>query len=147
MFYCIGGVHETSPGTHTLFPSYTCSINTKCNSVQLSDFDLLRNLMLTFSLKCSRPEFCLILSSDSTSRWTPLLRLYSSHCRADWGLSPVRTCAHREHTQAGVTHKDHTCLCILSFKKEGTLPSRGSTISRHKRSIMCLCCMHSAGTS
>ena len=72
MFYCIGRVHETSPGTHTLFPSYARSITTKYSSVQLLDFDLLCNLILVFSLKCSKPEFCLILSSDSTSRWTPL---------------------------------------------------------------------------
>lgn len=72
MFYCICRVHETSPGTHTLFPSYTHSINTKYSSVQLLDFGLSRNLIPAFSLKCSRPEFCLILSSDSVSRRTPL---------------------------------------------------------------------------
>ena len=72
IFYRFGRVHETSPGTHTLFPSYTRSISTNYSSVQLSDFGLFGNLIPVFSLKCSKPEFCLILSSDSTSRWTPL---------------------------------------------------------------------------
>ena len=53
-----------------------------------------------------RPEVCpagdrstpaIRLSSDSTSRWTPLPLTNPSHCRADSGLSPVRTCAHRAH--------------------------------------------------
>ena len=39
------------------------------------------------------------LSSDSTSRWTPLPLTNPSHCRADSGLSPYRTCAHRAHTK------------------------------------------------
>ena len=41
---------------------------TNYSSVQLSDFGLFGNLIPVFSLKCSKPEFCLILSSDSTSR-------------------------------------------------------------------------------
>ena len=54
-----------------------------------------------------RPEFCPLgdhltpkirLSSDSTSRWTPLPLANPSHDRADSGLSPYRTCAHRAHT-------------------------------------------------
>ena len=72
MFYRTGCVHETSPGTHTLFSSYTHFITTKCSSVQLSDFGLFGNLIPAFSLRCSKPEFCLILSSDSVSRRTPL---------------------------------------------------------------------------
>ena len=53
-----------------------------------------------------RPEVCPLedlltskirLSSDSTSRWTPLPLANPSRCRADSGLSPYRTCAHRAH--------------------------------------------------
>ena len=59
-----------------------------------------------------RPEFCPLgdlstpnirLSSDSTSRWTPLSLAKPSHYRATSGLSPYRTCAHRAHTK-----KPHT---------------------------------------
>ena len=38
------------------------------------------------------------LSSDSASRRTPLPLANPSRCRADSGLSPYRTCAHRAHT-------------------------------------------------
>ena len=39
MFYRLCHVHETSPGTHTLFPTYTCPVY--CwRSVQLLDFGL-----------------------------------------------------------------------------------------------------------
>ena len=53
-----------------------------------------------------RPEVCPLgdlltpkirLSSDSASRRTPLPLANPSHCRADSGLSPYRTCAHRAH--------------------------------------------------
>ena len=44
MFYRLCHVHETSPGTHTLFPTYTCPVY--CwRSVQLLDFDLCGNLI------------------------------------------------------------------------------------------------------
>ena len=55
-----------------------------------------------------RPEVCpagdlstpaIRLSSDSTSRWTPLPLTNPSHCRAVSGLSPYRTCAHRAHAK------------------------------------------------
>ena len=54
-----------------------------------------------------RPEFCPLrdlstpkirLSSDSASRRTPLPLASPSRYRADSGLSPYRTCAHRAHT-------------------------------------------------
>ena len=57
-----------------------------------------------------RPEFCPLgdlstpkirLSSDSTSRWTPLPLAKPSHYRATSGLSPYRTCAHRAHYSEG----------------------------------------------
>ena len=53
-----------------------------------------------------RPEFCPLgdlstpkirLSSDSTSRWTPLPLAKPSHYRAASGLSPYRMCAHPAH--------------------------------------------------
>ena len=44
MFYRPCHVHETSPGTHTLFPTYTCPVY--CwRSVQLLYFDLCGNLI------------------------------------------------------------------------------------------------------
>ena len=44
MFYRLCHVHETSPGTHTLFPTYTCPVY--CwRSVQLLDFGLFGNLI------------------------------------------------------------------------------------------------------
>ena len=44
MFYRLCHVHETSPGTHTLFPTYTCPVY--CwRSVQLLDFGLCCNLI------------------------------------------------------------------------------------------------------
>ena len=58
-----------------------------------------------------RPEICpagdlstptIRLSSDSTSRWTPLPLTNPSHCRASTGLSPARTCAHRAHIKKGL---------------------------------------------
>ena len=42
--YRLCHVHETSPGTHTLFPTYTCPVY--CwRSVQLLDFGLCSNLI------------------------------------------------------------------------------------------------------
>ena len=44
MFYRLCHVHETSPGTHTFFPTYTCPVY--CwRSVQLLDFSLYCNLI------------------------------------------------------------------------------------------------------
>ena len=44
IFYRLCHVHETSPGTHTLFPTYTCPVY--CwRSVQLLDFSLFGNLI------------------------------------------------------------------------------------------------------
>ena len=44
MLYRLCHVHETSPGTHTLFPTYTCPVY--CwRSVQLLDFGLCCNLI------------------------------------------------------------------------------------------------------
>ena len=44
MFYRLCHVHETSPGTHAFFPTYTCPVY--CwRSVQLLDFSLYGNLI------------------------------------------------------------------------------------------------------
>jgi len=44
MFYRHFHVRDTSPGTHTIFPTYTCPVY--CwRSVQLLDFSLLGNLI------------------------------------------------------------------------------------------------------
>ena len=61
-----------------------------------------------------RPEVCPLgdlltpkirLSSDSASRRTPLPLANPSHCRADSGLSPYRTCAHRAHINHALCQK------------------------------------------
>ena len=44
MFYRLCHVHETSPGTHTFFPTYTCPVY-YWRSVQLLDFSLFGNLI------------------------------------------------------------------------------------------------------
>ncbi len=97
------------PGYSHVLSLFTCRIYHE-QSVQLLGFVLLRKLTLAQGLICG---FCLSgqrfvqqgtcgapairLSSDPTSRWTPLPLTNPSHCRADLGLSPVRTCAHRAH--------------------------------------------------
>jgi len=58
------------------------------------DFDLLCSLIPNCSLMrflFVRPEICLHLPSDSTSRWTPLVFSYVfPTTRVDSGLQPVR---------------------------------------------------------
>ena len=44
--------------------------------IKAVDFILIRNLFLTSCLRCYKPEFFLILSSDSTSRWMHDFALY-----------------------------------------------------------------------
>ena len=65
-----------------------------------------------------RPEICPLedlstskirLSSDSASRRTPLPLANPSRYRADSGLSPYRTCAHRAHIEAQKRHR-YRCL-------------------------------------
>ncbi len=59
------------------------------------------NLILNYSLMWFlfvRPEICLHLPSDSTSRWTPLVfGCILPTTRADWGLSPVRNVRRKAH--------------------------------------------------
>ena len=67
-----------------------------------------------------RPEVCPLgdlltpkirLSSDSASRRTPLPLASPSHCRADSGLSPYRTCAHRAHIKKSPADWRDFLLC------------------------------------
>ena len=79
-----------------------------------------------------RPEFCPLgdlstpnirLSSDSTSRWTPLSLAKPSHYRATSGLSPYRTCAHRAHThnpETAVQVRFPDLYCITGFHRAGS---------------------------
>ena len=73
-----------------------------------------------------RPEFCPLgdlstpnirLSSDSTSRWTPLPLAKSSRYRATSGLSPYRTCAHRAHI-IGSALAARTVRAIFACRKK-----------------------------
>ena len=96
----IGYVRETSPGTHTFFPTYDCPIY--CwRSVQLLDFDLLGSL-----IRASQPYGLPVRQSSglltASFRFhltvdTLAVQLSPSHCRAGSGLSPYRTCARRAH--------------------------------------------------
>ena len=113
---------EISPGTHTFFPSFTCRIYRKRFRVAIG----LCSVMQTYPrfrpymrFLFVRPEFCPLgdlstpnirLSSDSTSRWTPLSLAKPSHYRATSGLSPYRTCAHRAHMKCGATKQWHRMI-------------------------------------
>ena len=73
-----------------------------------------------------RPEICPLgdlstpkirLSSDSASRRTPLPLANPSHYRADSGLSPYGTCAHRAHfNQRTFWGKPRKVRCICQGK-------------------------------
>ena len=107
----LGHACETSPGTHTFFPSLPAAFTVKRFRVAIGlcfvmqTYPRLRPYMRFLYV---RPEFCPLgdlstpkirLSSDSASRRTPLPLANPSHYRADSGLSPYRTCAHRAHMQ------------------------------------------------
>ena len=76
---------------------------TVSDSVQLLGFILRWKLALVHGLICDfyssgqrfAAAFLQILPHDRH----PWLRLYPSRCRADLGLSPYRTCAHRAHNE------------------------------------------------
>ena len=102
-------VRKTSPGTHTFFPSLPAAFTVKRFRVAIGlcfvkqTYPRLRPYMRFLYV---RPEICPLgdlstpkirLSSDSASRRTPLPLANPSHYRADSGLSPYRTCAHRAH--------------------------------------------------
>ena len=78
------------------------AIITAHDSVQLLGFDLCSSLTLMRSLYgfCSSGQsFAASFLQIPRRRGHPCLWLYPSHCRADSGLAPVRTCAHRAHKQ------------------------------------------------
>ena len=101
-------VRKTSPGTHTFFPSLPAAF-TVSDSVQLLGFILSWKLALAYGLICdfysSGQRFAAAFLQILPHGRHPWLKLYPSRCRADSGLSPFRTCAHRAHT------KNACCSC------------------------------------
>ena len=95
-------VRKTSPGTHTFFPSLPAAF-TVSDSVQLLGFILSWKLALAYGLICdfysSGQRFAAAFLQILPHGRHPWLKLYPSRCRADSGLSPFRTCAHRAHTR------------------------------------------------
>ena len=95
-------VRKTSPGTHTFFPSLPAAF-TVSDSVQLLGFILSWKLALAYGLICdfysSGQRFAAAFLQILPHGRHPWLKLYPSRCRADSGLSPFRTCAHRAHTK------------------------------------------------
>ena len=78
------------------------AISTAYDSVQLLGFVLSGRLTLIHSLydSCSSGQsFAAGFLQIPRRQGHPCLWLYPSHCRADSGLSPVRTCARRAHQQ------------------------------------------------
>ena len=102
-------VRKTSPGTHTFFPSLPAAFTVERIRVAIGlcfSWQTYPHLRPYMRFLFVRPEFCPLgdlstpnirLSSDSTSRWTPLPLAKSFRYRATSGLSPYRTCAHRAH--------------------------------------------------
>ena len=95
-------VRKTCPGTHTFFPSLPAAF-TVSDSVQLLGFILSWKLALAYGLICdfysSGQRFAAAFLQILPHGRHPWLKLYPSRCRADSGLSPFRTCAHRAHTK------------------------------------------------
>ena len=122
--YRLCRVREISPGTHTFFHTYTCPVY--CwRSVQLLDFGLLRSL-----IHASQPvrDFCSSgqcfasgFLQTHTSRRRPCLWLHPSHCRADQGLSPFRTCARRAHVERPSGRIQMVFLWTYAPSQPGTL--------------------------
>ena len=92
------------------------AIATVHDSVQLLGFDLFGSLTLTHSLYgfCSSGQsFASGFLQIPRRQGHPCLWLYPSHCRADSGLSPVRTCARRAHRKKA--DRPETCqLFVIS---------------------------------
>ena len=85
------------------------AISTVHDSVQLLGFDLYSSLTLIHSLYgfCSSGQsFAASFLQIPRRQGHPCLCLYPSHCRADSGLSPVRTCARRAHCKNGGPLRD-----------------------------------------
>ena len=102
-------VRKISPGTHTFFPSFPAAFTVERIRVAIGlcfSWQTYPSLRPYMRFLYVRPEFCpfgdlstpkIRLSSDSASRRTPLPLANPSRYRADSGLSPYRTCAHRAH--------------------------------------------------
>ena len=134
MFYRLCHVHETSPGTHTLFPTYTCPVY--CwRSVQLLDFGLSCNLIhasqpvrTTFTGQWFASGFlqtpphgdalaigCTLPTAGRVRDFHPLERAPAGHTRRRTGsvLPALRPACH--HTFIGAVGKaGHACLSPLS---------------------------------
>ena len=119
-------VRKTSPGTHTFFPSLPAAF-TVSDSVQLLGFILSWKLALAYGLICdfysSGQRFAAAFLQILPHGRHPWLKLYPSRCRADSGLSPYRTCAHRAHTEKRrLGRKPETALFFAIHTKRS--PSR-----------------------
>ena len=105
---------ETSPGTHTFFPSLPAAFTVERFRVAIGlcfNWQTYPHLRPYMRFLYVRPEFCPLrdlstpkirLSSDSASRRTPFPLANPSRYPADSGLSPYRTCAHRAHHRSAV---------------------------------------------
>ena len=112
-------VRKTSPGTHTFFPSLPAAFTVERIRVAIGlcfSWQTYPHLRPYMRFLYVRPEFCpfgdlstpkIRLSSDSASRRTPLPLANPSRYRADSGLSPYRTCAHRAHKRKGLPPAIH----------------------------------------
>ena len=118
-------VRKTSPGTHTFFPSLPAAFTVERFRVAIGlcfNWQTYPHLRPYMRFLYVRPEFCPLgdlstpkirLSSDSASRRTPLPLANPSRYRADSGLSPYSTCAHRAHQlKAAVSIFGDGCSCI-----------------------------------
>ncbi len=131
-------VRKTSPGTHTFFPSLPAAFTVERFRVAIGlcfNWQTYPHLRPYMRFLFVRPEFCPLrelstpkirLSSDSASRRTPLPLANPSRYRADSGLSPYRTCAHRAHQERAAERRDPFCgpcackIRIPCFRSGGT---------------------------
>ena len=115
-------VRKTSPGTHTFFPSLPAAF-TVSDSVQLLGFILSWKLALAYGLICdfysSGQRFAAAFLQILPHGRHPWLKLYPSRCRADSGLSPFRTCAHRAHTDKAPGRRPGPCFGLRHRKAAG----------------------------
>ena len=94
------------------------AIATVHDSVQLLGFDLYGSLTLIHSLYgfCSSGQsFAAGFLQIPRHQGHPCLWLYPSHCRADSGLSPVRTCARRAHRKTALPTGSAVLYYGISF--------------------------------
>ena len=144
MLYRLCRVRETSPGTHTFFHTYACPVY--CwRSVQFLDFGLFGSLIHASQPvrdSCSSGQrFASSFLQTHTSRWRPCLWLHPSHCRADQGLSPLRTCARRAH------HKESPrtglfwacCGLFLRLLVLNTAKTARRFPDGHRGAVFCCC--------